>query len=157
MHPHWKPLQPLCSSSGYRPGYRLANLLQFVVYSSPSSELPRLPLTLNDLGDSNPSSFASALVLPHFYVCVHTHTHTHTHTHSHTHTHATCSARVNRAQQPFVQKPFAAPLWHTCMQLALSTRSLDVHGSVSSCRVTGSLCRTLTSDSDSRKISSIWL
>ena len=158
-HQHWKPLQPLCSCSGYGPGYRLANLLHFVVQSSPSCKIPRLPLTLSNLGDSNSFSFVSTLVLPQFYarVNIHTHTHTYTHTHTHTHTLGTCSARVNRAQQPFVQKQFAAPLWLTRMQLALSTRSLDVHWSASSCRLTDSLCRTLTSDSDSRRISRIWL
>ena len=80
MHPHWKPLQPLCSWSGYGPGSRLANLLQCVVYSKTSCKIPRLPPTFSNLGDSSSSSFASTLVLPHFYACVHTHTHTHTHT-----------------------------------------------------------------------------
>ena len=75
MHPHWKPLQTLCSPSGYGSGYRLANLLHFVVYSRPFCKIPRLPLRLSNLGDSNSSPLVSALVLPHFYARVHTHTH----------------------------------------------------------------------------------
>ena len=132
MYPYGEPLQPLCSWSGYGAGYRPPNLLQFVVYSRPFCKIPLPPLTLGNLCESNSSSFASVLVLPHFYARVHTQTHTHTHKH----THGTCSARVNRVQQLFVQKPFAVPLWHKRMQLAFTRRSLDVHRSVSSCRVT---------------------
>jgi hypothetical protein len=98
MHPHWKPLQPLCLWSGYGAGYKRVNFLHFVVYSRPSYKIPLLPLKLKNLFKSNSSSFVSALVLPHSYARVHTHTHTNTHTHTHTQNHGTCSARVHRAR-----------------------------------------------------------